>query len=84
MNVTVRPLGESDLAMAGRIISLAFGTFVRVPEPEKFLSDKDYARTRCTPGLAERMAARSGPWLPPMSATVPTLRSHRRRPVARL
>ncbi len=46
MDVTIRPLRESDLPTAGRIIRLAFGTFLGAPEPEKFLSDLDYARTR--------------------------------------
>jgi GNAT superfamily N-acetyltransferase len=46
MNITVRPLVESDLPIAGRIIRLAFGTFLGAPEPEQFLSDIDYARTR--------------------------------------
>lgn len=42
----MRPLIESDLPTAGRIIGLAFGTFLGAAEPEKFLSDLDYARTR--------------------------------------
>lgn len=46
MDVTVRTLRESDLPTAERIIRLAFGTFIRAPEPEKFWSDLDYARTR--------------------------------------
>jgi hypothetical protein len=46
MNASIRPLKESDLATAKRIISLAFGTFLGAPEPEKFWSDLDYAGTR--------------------------------------
>ena len=46
MHVAIRPLTESDLPAARRIFSLAFGTFLGAPEPEKFQSDKDYAGTR--------------------------------------
>lgn len=46
MNATIRPLRESDLRTARRIISLAFGTFLGAPEPEKFWSDLDYPGTR--------------------------------------
>ena len=46
MNATIRPLTEGDLPTARRIISLAFGTFLGAPEPEKFWSDLDYAGTR--------------------------------------
>lgn len=46
MNITIRPLTEHDLPAAGRIVSLAFGTFLGAPEPEKFWADLDYAQTR--------------------------------------
>lgn len=46
MHVIIRPLTEQDLSAAGRIVSLAFGTFLGVPEPEKFRADADYAHTR--------------------------------------
>jgi hypothetical protein len=46
MNATIRPLTENDLPTARRIMSLAFGTFLGAPEPEKFWSDLDYAGTR--------------------------------------
>jgi hypothetical protein len=46
MSVTIRPLTESDLAAAGGIVRLAFGTFLGAPEPEKFWPDLDYAHTR--------------------------------------
>lgn len=45
MNVTIRPLTENDLPGAGRIVCLAFGTFLGAPEPEKFWADLDYAHT---------------------------------------
>ncbi len=46
MKPTIRPLTERDLPVAGRIISLAFGTFLGAPEPEKVFADLDYAGTR--------------------------------------
>lgn len=46
MDVTVRPLTESDLPAAARIIPLAFGTFLGVSELDHFWSDIDYAGTR--------------------------------------
>jgi len=44
--VRVRPLAEEDLDEADRIFRVAFGTFVRMPEPEKFSGDTDSIRTR--------------------------------------
>jgi GNAT superfamily N-acetyltransferase len=44
--VTVRPLAESDLPEADRIVRVAFGTFLGMPNPEQFMGDADYARTR--------------------------------------
>jgi hypothetical protein len=34
----IRPLGEADLAKAGRILRLAFGTFLGLPDPMPFAS----------------------------------------------
>ncbi|HTR86404.1 MAG TPA: GNAT family N-acetyltransferase [Reyranella sp.] len=44
--VDIRPLRESDVTEATRIIRLAFGTFLGAPDPEAFWSDLDYARGR--------------------------------------
>ena len=41
--LTVAPLEEGDLAEAARIVRLAFGTFLGVPNPESFWADRDYA-----------------------------------------
>ncbi len=46
MNATIRLLTERDLPATRRIIALAFGTFLGVPEPEQFRADRDYATTR--------------------------------------
>jgi GNAT superfamily N-acetyltransferase len=42
----IGPLGEGDLPEAERIFRLAFGTFLGVPEPETFGSDRDYVYGR--------------------------------------
>jgi len=44
--VTIRLLREEDLALADRIMRLAFGTFLGMPDPLKFMGDADYVRTR--------------------------------------
>ncbi len=46
MNLTIRPLTTADLPQAQRIFGLAFGTFLGVPEPEKFGADLDYVHGR--------------------------------------
>jgi GNAT superfamily N-acetyltransferase len=45
-DVTVRPLEEADLGEADRIMRLAFGTFLGLPDPVAFMGDADYVRTR--------------------------------------
>lgn len=45
-NVTVRPMEEGDLGEADRIMRLAFGTFLGLPDPLAFMGDADYVRTR--------------------------------------
>src|ERR1700693_2913909 len=44
--VNIRSLREKDLPAADRIMRLAFGTFLGMPDPLKFMGDADYARTR--------------------------------------
>lgn len=44
--IVVRPLAESELAEADRIIRVAFGTFLGMPDPAKFMGDAKYAHTR--------------------------------------
>ena len=44
--VLIRPMRESDIKEAERIIKLAFGTFLGMPDPMKFMGDANYARTR--------------------------------------
>lgn len=44
--VIVRPMRQGDLEEADRIVRLAFGTFLGMPDPMQFMGDADYARTR--------------------------------------
>ncbi len=44
--VTIRSLREEDLLEADRIVRLAFGTFLGLPDPMQFMGDADYVRTR--------------------------------------
>lgn len=44
--ICVRPLAESELPEADRIVRVAFGTFLGMPDPSRFMSDSDYVRTR--------------------------------------
>jgi predicted N-acetyltransferase YhbS len=46
MDVRVRALEERDLAEADRIMRLAFGTFLGMPDPMQMFGDADIARTR--------------------------------------
>jgi GNAT superfamily N-acetyltransferase len=43
---TIAPLAEADLPEAERVFRLAFGTFLGVPDPETFWSDRDYVYGR--------------------------------------
>ena|SRR5438309_2549087 len=42
----VRPLQEAELGEADRIMRVAFGTFLALPDPTAFMGDADYVRTR--------------------------------------
>src|SRR5436189_4299245 len=46
LDITVRPLQESDLSGADKIMRLAFGTFIGLPDPMAFMGDANYVRTR--------------------------------------
>ena len=54
LGVTVRPMIEADLDEADRVMRLAFGTFLGLPEPMAFAGDGDYVRGRwaAAPGAA--------------------------------
>jgi len=44
--VDVQPLDASELDAADRVMRLAFGSFLGLPDPSKALGDTDYVRTR--------------------------------------
>lgn len=44
--VIIRPLTEDDLTEADRIMRLAFGTFLGMPDPMRFFEGADYVHTR--------------------------------------
>jgi GNAT superfamily N-acetyltransferase len=46
MEVNVRPLRKEDLPDADRIMRVAFGTFMQMPDPEKFGEGMDHVKTR--------------------------------------
>ena len=46
MKVTIRLMQEADLDAADRVMRLAFGTFLRLPDPLAFMGDADYVYTR--------------------------------------
>ena len=44
--VIIRPLLEADLEAADRVMRLAFGIFLKLPDPLQFMGDADYVHTR--------------------------------------
>jgi hypothetical protein len=44
--VVIRPLTEADLVDADRVFRVAFGTFLRAPDPRQFFGDAEFVRTR--------------------------------------
>lgn len=60
MDISVRPLQESDLAVADHIMRLAFGTFLGLPEPTAFMGDASFVRTRWLADPTAAFAAEVG------------------------
>lgn len=56
MEITIRAMQEADLADADRIVRVAFGTYLGVPDPSRTFGDASYAHTRFR---ADREAALS-------------------------
>ena len=56
-DVYVRPLRETDLPTADRILRLAFGTFVGLPDPMSFFGDADIVHTRFLANPSAALAA---------------------------
>jgi len=55
--IIIRLLQEEDLAAADRIMRVAFGSFIGLPEPEKFMGDAGYVRSRWRTDPAAAFAA---------------------------
>jgi GNAT superfamily N-acetyltransferase len=60
LDVAIRPLREEDLPAADRILRLAFGTFLGLPDPLQFMGDADYVRTRWRANPTAAIAAEIG------------------------
>jgi GNAT superfamily N-acetyltransferase len=58
--IAVRPLRAADLAAADRIMRLAFGTFLGLPDPVTFLGDAGYVRTRWQADPSAAFGAEAG------------------------
>jgi GNAT superfamily N-acetyltransferase len=56
-NIYIRPLRQSDLPAADRILRLAFGTFVGLEDPMTFFGDADIVRTRFLSNPSAALAA---------------------------
>ncbi|HTR45973.1 MAG TPA: GNAT family N-acetyltransferase [Verrucomicrobiae bacterium] len=55
--IIVRPLVDSDLAAADRIVRVAFGTFLGMPDPAAFMGDAGFVHTRWKADPASVLAA---------------------------
>jgi GNAT superfamily N-acetyltransferase len=55
--ISVRPLQQSDLVEADRIVRLAFGTFLGLPDPMTFMGDAAYVQPRWRTDPAAAFAA---------------------------
>ena len=60
VEVSVRPLREGELGEADRIMRLAFGTFLGLPDPLAFMGDAGYVRNRWRADPAAALAAEVG------------------------
>src|SRR5580698_591480 len=58
--INVSALKESELAEAGRIVQLAFGTFLGLPNPLDFMGDRDLMTPRFRSAHVKVIAARDG------------------------
>jgi len=58
LSVQVGPLRESELDEAGRVVCLAFGTFLGMPNPLEFMGDRDFITPRWRARNTKVLAAR--------------------------
>jgi GNAT superfamily N-acetyltransferase len=59
-SVAVRPMLEADLAAADRVMRLAFGTFLKMPDPLQFMGDADFVHTRFRADPSAAFCAEAG------------------------
>ena len=59
-SVTIRPLLEADLGAADHVMRLAFGTFLKLPDPLQFLGDADFVYTRWGANPSAAFCAEAG------------------------
>ena len=55
--VEVRALRESDLVAATHVMQRAFGTFLGSPDPDRFMADRNYVRSRWRADPTSALAA---------------------------
>ena len=55
--VEVRALRESDLVAATHVMQRAFGTFLGAPDPDRFMADRNYVRSRWRADPTSALAA---------------------------
>lgn len=60
LKVKIGPLKAGELEEASRIVRLAFGTFLRMPEPLEFMGDRDFLIPRFRSKHVKMLAARDG------------------------
>jgi len=58
--LSIGTLRESEIAEATRIVRLAFGTFLGIPNPLDFMGDRDFMRPRWRSKHVKVLAAREG------------------------
>ena len=56
--IKISPLREEELDEADRIVRLAFGTFLGLPDPMQFMGDRDFIRPRWRARNTKFLAAR--------------------------
>jgi GNAT superfamily N-acetyltransferase len=59
-SITIGPLKQSELAEADRILRVAFGTFLGVPNPSEFMGDREFMTPRWRSKNVRVIAAREG------------------------
>jgi len=59
-DVLIRPMTESDLDAASRVLRRAFASFLGIPDPETQMGDADYVRTRWRATPDSAFVAESG------------------------